>query len=174
MREAHLLYNRAVVNANREQGLVGANSTQRAQQTDAETSTERALEWTHHPWKATPLKMIALWIINLGITAIVYFSFPEKLFALLAFLVLFGSTMSIYLPIRYRFTPEGVTVFFLGVPSFRPWKHYHQAYVHENGVFLTSMPRPSRLDPFRGHFLKYAGNREAVVNYVRRFISKKG
>lgn len=133
---------------------------------------DESLEWTHHPWRAAPGRMVALIVLNLGITAIVYFAFPEKAFAVLALLVLFGSTMSIYLPIRYRFTPQGVTVFFLGVPSFRPWKHYRQAYVHAGGVFLTSMPRPSRLDPFRGHFLKYAGNREAVISYVRRFIPK--
>jgi len=136
-------------------------------------SADEPLEWTHHPWKAAPLKTVVLLAVNLGVTTIVYFSFPEKVFALLAFVVMFGSTMSIYLPVRYRFTRKGVTVFFLGVPSFRPWQHYRQAYVHGNGVFLTSMPRPSRLDPFRGHFLKYADNGEEVVEYVRRFIPKE-
>jgi len=144
---------------------------------DADTAmrmdTAQTLEWTHHPWRMSPVKTTALVVVNLAVTVIVYFAFPEKLFALLALLVMFGSTMSIYLPIRYRFNQQGVTVFFLGVPSFRPWKHYRQAYVHNNGVFLTSMPRPSRLDPFRGHFLRYADNREEVVKYVRRFIPEK-
>ena len=75
-------------------------------------------------------------------------------------------------PIRYEFSKKGVTVFFLGTRSFRSWSHYRNLYVHKDGVFLTSMKKPSGLDPFRGHFLYYGGNRDEVVGYARRYIKR--
>jgi len=102
----------------------------------------------------------------------VYFTFPEKVFVLLALVFMFGATLSMLVPISYRFDADGVTVFFLGTRNFRRWEHYRNCYVHQNGVFLTSMPKPSGLDPFRGHFLLFAGNREEVASYARERIKQ--
>jgi hypothetical protein len=92
----------------------------------------------------------------------------------LGFLLLFSFTAVIYLPVRYKLDNNGVTVTFLGAASFRPWKHYRNFYVHGTGVHLTTMPKPSGLDPFRGHFLQYSGNREAVVSYIKAHVKLRG
>lgn len=89
-------------------------------------------------------------------------------------LLLLGFTAVIYLPVRYKLDSRGATVTFLGAPSFRPWKHYRNFYVHDTGVHLTTMPKPSGLDPFRGHFVQYSGNREAVVSYIKAHVKLRG
>ncbi len=89
-------------------------------------------------------------------------------------LLLLGFTAVIYLPVRYKLDSRGATVTFLGAPSFRPWEHYRNFYVHDTGVHLTTMPKPSGLDPFRGHFLQYSGNREAVVSYIKAHLKLRG
>jgi len=130
------------------------------------------LRWRYSPWSKRPLKTWALLAVNLAVAAVVYFTFPEKGFAGLAILLMFGMTLSMLVPIRYEFNNKGVIVFFLGTRSFRRWAHYRNFYVHKEGVFLTSMKKPSRLDPFRGHFLYYGGNRDEVVDYARKHIKR--
>jgi hypothetical protein len=130
------------------------------------------LRWRYDPWRARPGRTWALLAVNFAVAAVVYFTFPEKVFVLLALVFMFGATLSMLVPISYRFDADGVTVFFLGTRNFRRWEHYRNCYVHQNGVFLTSMPKPSGLDPFRGHFLLFAGNREEVASYARERIKQ--
>ncbi len=85
---------------------------------------------------------------------------------------LLGMTLVIYTPVSYRLDARGVTVRFMGVNSFRPWEHYRNFYAHTRVVHLTTMPRPSRLDPFRGHPLQFAGNRDAVLAFLETHIAK--
>ncbi|MDT9120716.1 hypothetical protein RSW84_25110, partial [Escherichia coli] len=82
----------------------------------------------------------------------------------------FGMTASMFLPARYRLDAKGVTTWFLGLPSFRPWEHYRNFYAHDTGAHLTTMPRPSPLDPFRGHLLLFADNRAAVLAALKAGI----
>lgn len=131
-----------------------------------------ALQWQYNPWRARPARTWTLLGVNLAVAIVVYFTFPEKAFVLLALIFMFGATLSMLVPISYRFEPEGVAVFFLGTRNFRRWEHYRNCYVHANGIFLTSMPRPSGLDPFRGHFLHFAGNRDEVASYAKQRIKQ--
>ena len=84
----------------------------------------------------------------------------------ISLLFLLGMTLVIYTPVGYKLDARGVTVRFLGVNSFRPWDHYRNFYAHPRVVHLTTMPKPSRLDPFRGHPLQFSGNRDAVLAYL--------
>lgn len=89
-------------------------------------------------------------------------------------LLMVGMTWTIYLPVHYRLDADGVTTRFLGIGQQRRWTHYRNFYVHDTGVHLTTMPQPSRLDAFRGHFLQYAGNRSEVVAFIERHMTLRG
>jgi hypothetical protein len=90
----------------------------------------------------------------------------------ISLLFLLGMTLVIYTPVGYTLDARGVTVRFMGVDSFRPWEHYRNFYAHARVVHLTTMPRPSRLDPFRGHPLQFSGNRDRVLAYLGGHIAK--
>jgi len=94
--------------------------------------------------------------------------------SMISLLLLLGMTSTIYLPVRYKLDERGVTGYFLGVPTFRDWRHYRNFYVHENGVHLTTMPKPSPLDAFRGHFLQFYGNRDEVVAFIEAHMTLRG
>jgi len=94
--------------------------------------------------------------------------------AIISLALLLGMTGMIYLPARYKLDENGVTGYLLGVPTFRPWRHYRNFYVHQNGVHLTTMPKPSPLDAFRGHFLQFYGNRDEVVAYIDEHMTLRG
>jgi hypothetical protein len=93
------------------------------------------------------------------------------LWAAIGFALVGGTNSVLFLPVRYRLDRQGVTVWFLGVPSQREWTHYRNAYFHKQLVHLTTMPSPGPLDPFRGHSLLFdpssvQGQRELVKAYV--------
>lgn len=94
--------------------------------------------------------------------------------SLISLLLLVGMTGMIYLPARYKLDEKGVTGYLFGVPTFRTWRHYRNFYMHENGVHLTTMPKPSPLDAFRGHFLQFYGNRDEVVAYIEAHMTLRG
>ncbi len=88
----------------------------------------------------------------------------------ISLVLLLVMTATLYLPIRYRLDEKGVTVFFLGAPNFRKWGHYRNFYQHDTGVHLTTMPTPSALDPFRGHYLRYSNNRDEVAAFIKAHV----
>ena len=139
---------------------------------DSPSAGNQELDWQFDPWRERPAKTGLLLLFNLAILAVVYLTFPEKGWTGLAAVLLFGATLSMLVPIRYRLDESGVTVHFLGIRSFRPWAHYRNFYSHGNGIFLTAMARPSALDPFRGHFIFFNRNREQVVAYAGRHIRR--
>jgi len=139
------------------------------------------LAWTFNPWRdrrGWRQPAVAL-LLLLAIAGLAGYSFtapnwwPQALsWGGFSLLILVGMTANLFLPVSYRLDERGVTVRFLGVPSFRPWEHYRNYYVHDTGVHLTTMPQPSPLDPFRGHLLLFAGNREEVSAMVRAHIPR--
>jgi hypothetical protein len=90
----------------------------------------------------------------------------------LSFVFLLGMTLVMYVPVRYRLDGTGVKTWFLGAPTHRPWEHYRNYYPHKRVVHMTTMPSPSRLDPFRGHPLQFAGNRAEVLDYIRTHLGE--
>jgi hypothetical protein len=139
------------------------------------------ISWSFNPWRDRrgwrhPAVALAL---LLAVSCLAGYTFtqpdwwPQALgWGGFSLLVLLGMTANLFLPVRYRLDGRGVTVRFFGVPSHRPWEHYRNYYVHDTGVHLTTMPGPSPLDPFRGHLLLFAGNREAVLPIIRAHIRR--
>jgi hypothetical protein len=145
---------------------------------DAEQVQSGPLSWKYNPWTEQPQKTLSVFVIDCAAIVLVAYSYRGdpalNWFMLLAALFMFGMTLSLLVPIAYTLDEKGVTVRFLGVPSFRLWQHYRNVYVHKNGIFLTSMRKPSGLDPFRGHFLLYGeSTRDLVVSYAKRYIKSE-
>ena len=81
---------------------------------------------------------------------------------------LFGVTLgNYYLPTRYELDEHAVRVRFMGRLQEIPWGRVRRVDEHKAGVFLSPFPEPSRLDSFRGTFLRFSGNAEEVLTFVR-------
>jgi len=92
----------------------------------------------------------------------------------ISFVLLISLTAMIYLPVRYKLDARGITTYLAGVPTHRPWSHYRNFYVHDTGVHVTTMPEPSALDAFRGHYLQFAENRDEVVAFLEKYMTLRG
>ncbi len=125
------------------------------------------LSWTSHPVRDDPgWKSGGLVLAISGFSVGVYFSLESLVLSFVSFTIL-GSSMSRYFfPVRYSLTEQEVAVKHAGWTRRIPWERFRNHYVHREGVFLTPFGVPSRLDAFRGCFLRFKDNRNEVLDFV--------
>ncbi|MCX6645345.1 MAG: hypothetical protein NTY09_03155 [bacterium] len=96
-------------------------------------------------------------------------------FVLLAFILLVVSIAPFIFPTRYHMNSEGLEIIFLGIRNFRGWEEYRNFYPHDVGVHLSPFKELTRLDPFRGNFIRFSpGNRGEVIGFLDRHIKRAG
>ena len=128
------------------------------------------LAWTSQPAKARPRVAIA---VGVFIVALVYLSYvltESPLFAVVAALILWGSLSQFYLRTTFEFTEQKVKVKYVVNKIEKDWSQYRSYYVDKNGVLLSPFVRPSRLENFRGIYIRFADNRDEVVAIVKSKI----
>jgi hypothetical protein len=102
-----------------------------------------------------------------GTCALAGAAFGGAGYALLAAAMLAVSMGPYYLPTGYVLDDHAAAVRFLGQTHRLPWSEVRRVSRRPAGVFLSRSPRASRLDSFRGTFLRFAGNADEVMSFVR-------
>jgi len=128
------------------------------------------LKWRSHPVRKGGKR---LWIV---IGALVLF--PVGLtflygpfYGVLALVILGGSMAAYFLPTDYAFYAGGIESKFLGVHRRFTWGQFRSFYRDRNGVLLSPFPQPSRLENFRGVYLRFDGCAEQVMAIVAERVS---
>jgi hypothetical protein len=131
---------------------------------------EDVLTWISHPLKKNKRNTILVILFLVLTPAIVFFSTQSLFFLILAFLILLGSLSSFFLPTTYELSSDRVKVrFFLNTKEVE-WKNYRSFYVDKNGVLLSPFEKPSRLENFRGIYIRFNQNKDEVVNFIKERI----
>lgn len=129
--------------------------------------TDNALIWRSWPLAAYPWRTALALGVAAAAGAAVYFLWQSPPLALIGVVALLASLHGHLLPRRYRLDEEGVTVSVIGINTRKSWDHYHSYYADKLGVMLSTFTYASRLDPFRGTNLRFAGgNRDDVIAFV--------
>jgi hypothetical protein len=89
----------------------------------------------------------------------------------LSVMILFGSLAGFYTRTRYRLYDSYLTVKTPLSTLKKEWAQYRSFYPDKNGVLLSPFTRPTRMENFRGLYVKFAGNKEQVMGIVRSRIS---
>ncbi len=132
---------------------------------------EGQLVWRSHPVMEEPRwRSLLLSVTILGISAAVGLSFGGWVYGLLSFGLLGGALLRYYVPTRYTLDDTGVGGSYLGAGRRLPWDRIRRARVDSRGVFLSPFDQPSRLDSYRGVFLRFSGNRDEVMRIVRHYL----
>ena len=90
-------------------------------------------------------------------------------YGLLAVVLQFILLGPYFLPCRFEISQRGVKKRFFLFSRERPWSQYKRYVSQRDGVFLSTFAAPSRLDSFRGDFVRFsrATDRERVMALVR-------
>ena len=126
------------------------------------------LEWTVHP-------LIANWKVSVGLIAFlialctaIYFSFNSLTFLFLSIIFLVGSLSPFFFPTTYTINDDGINIKTVFRKSSKNWGYYKSYYPDKNGILLSPFPHPSRLENFRGLYVRFNNNKADVVNFVKQ------
>ena len=136
---------------------------------DAETTL---LEWVCHPARRSKKVTYLVSIFIVILVAVVYYATYSIWFTILGFLILTGSLAGFYFPSHYKFTDDGIYVKTTMQTLEKKWTQYRSYYSDKNGVLLSPFARPSRLENFRGIYIKFWNNKEDVMAIVRGKIKR--
>ncbi len=132
-----------------------------------EESTGDSLEWTSHPAKKNSKVTVAVSFFIIVLIVTVYYATYSIWFATLGAAILLGSLASFYFPTRYRLTEDDITIKTFAQTHLKKWTQYRTYYPDKNGVLLSPFTRPTRLENYRGIYLRFWNNRDEVVDFVR-------
>lgn len=127
------------------------------------------LRWRYHPVLEGGGRLLAVIAFLAGIP-ILFGWLYGPFFVILSLLILGGSLGTYFLPTDYILYSGGLETRFIGVTRRFAWDQYRSFYPDRNGVLLSPFPAPSRLENFRGLFVRFSGNRDAVLAVVRERV----
>lgn len=130
-----------------------------------------SLEWTVHPVKRRPWVSVAVSMFIVVVVVLVRITTESQAFAVLAMIVMAASLAKFYFPTKYRLDCKGVTVKTTTQTLVKEWKLYRSCYPDKNGILLSPFAGTSRLENFRGIYLMFQDNSEAVTAYCKERIA---
>jgi hypothetical protein len=126
--------------------------------------------WRSHPVRAggrrLKIAVSALVIVPAGLY-LMYGPF----FGLLALAILGFSLFPYFLPTDYVLYAGGLESVFLGIHRRFTWEQFRSYYPDKHGVLLSPFARPSRLENFRGIYLRFGDRPGDVMAVVSEKIS---
>ena len=137
-------------------------------------SEDTTLTWSSHPVTRKTAISILVVLFLLAVWLVVYVTTSSLLLTGLAVIIMLGSMSSFFLPTRYELDQDKVRIRFLFTNRQREWSAFRSFYVDKNGVLLSPFAKPSRLENFRGVYVRFSRNKDQVVDFVRSKIEKRG
>jgi hypothetical protein len=129
---------------------------------------DERLEWRVRLGSAHPQKRLVVGAIALG-AGFIGLQMGGPLLGLVGLLAVLVSTAELFLPLSYRLDAEGARVKCGISVTAISWPDVKRLVDMPDGVRLSPLPRPSRLDEFRGVYLRFANNAAEVSGKIRQF-----
>ena len=128
------------------------------------------VEWVSFPAKDEGrVKTAGLFLLML-LTAFAMTVVIDLAHGLAAFLLLFLSMNRYFFPSKFSVSDMGVDMSFVVFSRHRNWRDYARYRMSSEGVFFSPFAQPSRLDSFRGDFLKFSP--ETDIEGVKHIVVK--
>ena len=128
------------------------------------------IEWAVHLLKENVLKSTLLILFLILICIAVYLAFQIPFYAFLSVVILFGSLNTFFLPVKYSLYPDKVMIYFPFSKRSKPWTDFKSYYIDKRGILLSPFPNPSRLENYRGIYIRFGNNKAEVVGFIKQKI----
>ena len=135
--------------------------------------SELSLQWSSHPLKKNLWVSILVVFFLFAIWFAVYLTTRNPFLVALSVLIMLGSLSSFFLATWYELDDDKVKIRYLLSMRERKWGMFRSYYVDKNGVLLSPFERPSRLENFRGLYIRFDHNKDQVLDFVKSKIVKK-
>lgn len=131
------------------------------------------LEYLCHPLKRNRTVTTLVIMVILICLILTYFVTYSAFMTFLGAVILFGALSGFFFPTRYFFYEDHFIVKTKTQALRKEWSQYRSYYPDKNGVLLSPFARPTRLENFRGIFIKFEKNRDEVMEIVKSKIDFK-
>ncbi len=131
---------------------------------------EVVIRWSTHPVKRNTKISVLVILFLFVVWVLVYLTTFSLLLTLLSVVIMLGSLSPFFLPTYYELDNKKVKVKFFFNTKEREWNMFRSFYVDRNGVLLSPFDRPSRLENFRGLYVRFNQNKDQVVDFVKSKI----
>ncbi len=138
--------------------------------TPVDSTKAQVLKWIDHPLKKSKRNLFIVIIALILVPVIVFVATNSLFFVLLSIIFLLGSLSTFFLPTTYELSENGIKVKFFFNTRQMEWGKYRSFYVDKNGVLLSPFEKPSRLENFRGIYLRFNQNKDEVINFIKSKI----
>ena len=130
------------------------------------------LSWTVHPLVENRRKSVLLGLFLVLLLLIIYLGFQLVYVVVLSAIFLIGSLYKYFLPFHHQFEADKFII--TGCCFYkleRSWDTFHSFYVDANGVLLSPFAHPTRLENFRGVYVRFGKHSpEEIVNFITQKI----
>lgn len=123
--------------------------------------------WKVHPLRENWTRSTLLLLFLLSLYSSIYWLFQSVSVALLSAIVVTSSLYRYFVPFRYELYEHQLVV---TAPLYRltkPWDTFRSFYIDKNGVLLSPFAKPSRLENFRGVYVRFGANRAEVLDFIK-------
>lgn len=131
------------------------------------------LEWTSFLAAENKPRTLLVSLFLMALFVVIYMSFGSLWF-IVSMLLLGGSVAPYFAPTRYKMTEEGVEAFQFFHTTRKTWENFRSYYEDKRGVLLSPFDRPSRLENYRGLYLRFGDRRDEVMMYIKRRLNVEG
>jgi hypothetical protein len=131
-----------------------------------------SLSWQSHPAKERPATAVILTIFIMVVMVAIYYTM-ERSFLMMLFsgLVLTVSLSTFYFPTTYTVDEKNVKIRYMFSVKERNLSAFRQYFPEARGILLSPFLSASRLENFRGFYLRYGkDNKTEVDAFVSRLI----
>jgi hypothetical protein len=140
----------------------------------SDASRSEGLIWRVHLARRDPRRLPVVGLTMIFAALCVWMIFHAYLPVAAAVLLLCGAVQEYLLPSTYTLTPESACQQTGWSRHTLKWTEMQRCVLVKGGVLLSPLPRPSRMDSFRGVFLRYApqgemGDRASVLAHVAQY-----
>ncbi len=121
--------------------------------------------------RSTKISILVITFL-LAVWFLVYVTTFSLLLTMLSVVIMLGSLSPFFLPTHYQLDEKKVKVKFFFNTKEKEWIAFRSFYADKNGVLLSPFERPSRLENFRGLYVRFNQNKEEVIDFVKSKIQK--
>jgi len=129
-------------------------------------SSEPILSWRVHLARQHPAKAVISLVLVAAATA-VGCALAGPYVASFAAVALVASLSDFLFPVHYLITHDGASCRMLLKSCEIKWDNVKRCYLDNSGVKLSPLDRVSKVEAFRGVYLRFDGNEDEVVSAVR-------
>jgi hypothetical protein len=128
----------------------------------------RSYSWKSHPAGERPVAAVVVTLFILIVLYLVYDLSDNLIMVLVGILIFLVTLSTFYFPTRYTVDEKIVTIKYVFSAKSRNLSAFRSVFPGLRGVLLSPYLAPSRLENFRGFYLRYGKDNKAEVDSFLR------